>query len=64
MAVTILFYSALHYVDAVLAVSVFDPEDHKERKAQMGVNDTTKRITRNTAKLKRLAGMLDTLRCR
>lgn len=43
-AITILFYSALHYIDAVLAVSLADPEDHKERKAQMSVNDTTKRV--------------------
>jgi bisphosphoglycerate-independent phosphoglycerate mutase (AlkP superfamily) len=45
-AITVLFYAALHYVDAVLAVSLADPEDHKERKAQMAVNETLKRVYR------------------
>jgi hypothetical protein len=45
-AVTVLFYAALHYIDAILAVSLADPEDHKERKAQMAVNDTTRRVYR------------------
>ena len=29
--VTMLFYSALHYVDAFLAISDLHPEDHRER---------------------------------
>ncbi|HET9406793.1 MAG TPA: HEPN domain-containing protein [Candidatus Sulfotelmatobacter sp.] len=43
-AVTLLFYSALHYVDAILAVSGVNPETHTERGDAMGNNDTLKRI--------------------
>lgn len=43
-AVTVLFYAALHYVDAVLAVSGIDPNDHTERQDAIVRNITLKRI--------------------
>lgn len=43
-AVTILFYAAVHYVDAVLSVSRLDPLSHEQRHSAMGVNDTLRRI--------------------
>ena len=39
-AVTIIFYSALHYVDAVLAVSGIHPDNHAQRGAAIGTNAT------------------------
>jgi uncharacterized protein (UPF0332 family) len=54
-AVTILFYAAVHYVDAVLAVSQIHPEDHKERKAAIAVNDTLKCVYREYRKLETLS---------
>ena len=44
--VTILFYAALHYMDAVLSVSAIDPRDHKARHTAIGVNDTLRRVYR------------------
>jgi hypothetical protein len=43
-AITILFYSALHYVDAVLAVSVIHPDSHSQRDDAIGKNDTLMRV--------------------
>ena len=43
-AVTVLFYAALHYVDAVLSVSRLDPLNHAQRHSAMGANDTLRRI--------------------
>ncbi len=43
-AVTVLFYAALHYVDAVLSASRTDPLSHEQRHTAMGVNDTLRRI--------------------
>jgi uncharacterized protein (UPF0332 family) len=42
--VTILFYAALHYVDAILAVSGTHPENHTRRNDFMWTNDTLKKI--------------------
>jgi uncharacterized protein (UPF0332 family) len=39
-AVTILFYAALHYVDAILAVSGIHPDSHSQRGDAMGTNAT------------------------
>jgi uncharacterized protein (UPF0332 family) len=39
-AVTILFYAALHYVDAILAVSGVHPDSHSQRGDAMGANAT------------------------
>ena len=43
-AVTMLFYAALHYVDAVLAASSIHPSKHAERKDAIERNDTVKRV--------------------
>jgi hypothetical protein len=43
-AVTVLFYAALHYVDAVLAVSQVNPDTHGERQTEIQRNDTLKRM--------------------
>jgi hypothetical protein len=43
-AVTVLFYAALHYVDAILAVSQVNPDNHGERQTEIKRNDTLKRI--------------------
>ena len=43
-AITIIFYSALHYVDAVLAASGIHPENHTDRGDAMGVNPTLLRV--------------------
>lgn len=43
-AVTILYYSALHYVDAVLAVSQIHPANHSDRHTAIGRNDSLKRV--------------------
>ncbi len=45
-AVTILFYAAVHYVDAVLSVSRYDPQSHEQRHTAMGVNATLKSVYR------------------
>lgn len=45
-AVTMLFYSALHYFDAVLAVSGEHPKNHQERHDAIDVNDTLKQVYR------------------
>ena len=37
-AVTVIFYAALHYVDAILAASVVHPETHSERNDAIGTN--------------------------
>lgn len=39
-AVTVIFYAALHYVDAILAASVVHPETHSERNDAIGTNAT------------------------
>ena len=39
-AVTIIFYSALHYVDAVLAASSVHPDNHTKRSHAIGANAT------------------------
>jgi uncharacterized protein (UPF0332 family) len=39
-AVTIIFYAALHYVDAILAVSGIHPDNHTQRDAAIGTNET------------------------
>jgi len=54
-AVTVLFYAAVHYMDAILAVSQVHPEDHKERKAAIAVNDTLKRVYPEYHKLETLS---------
>lgn len=54
-AVTVLFYAAVHYIDAVLAVSQVHPEDHKERKAAIAVNDTLKIVYAEYRKLETLS---------
>lgn len=43
-AVTVLFYAALHYVDAILAVSRIDPHKHEERQDSIQKNDTLRRV--------------------
>lgn len=43
-AVTVLYYAAVHYVDAVLAVSSAHPEKHTERHALIATNGTLKRV--------------------
>jgi uncharacterized protein (UPF0332 family) len=43
-AVTIIFYAALHYVDAILAASVVHPETHSERNDAIGTNATLMKI--------------------
>ena len=43
-AATVLYYAALHYVDAILAVSQVDPPDHEQRHALIRRNDTLRRI--------------------
>ena len=42
--VTVLFYSALHYVNAILVVSGEKIDSHGQRQTLMWKNDTTKRI--------------------
>lgn len=39
-AVTIIFYAALHYVDAILAVSAIHPDNHTQRDDAIGTNAT------------------------
>lgn len=39
-AVTILFYAALHYVDAILSVSGIHPDSHTQRDDAIGTNAT------------------------
>lgn len=43
-AVTILFYAALHYVDAILAISGIHPDSHTQRGDAIGTNATLLRI--------------------
>lgn len=43
-AVTIIFYAALHYADAILAVSAVHPETHRERNNAIGTNATLLKI--------------------
>lgn len=43
-AVTVTFYAALHYVDAVLAASVIHPDTHTERNEAIGGNATLLKV--------------------
>jgi uncharacterized protein (UPF0332 family) len=43
-AVTITFYSALHYVDAILAVSGVHPDSHTQRGDAIGTNATLRTV--------------------
>lgn len=43
-AVTMLFYSALHYVDAILAASAVHPETHTQRGDAIGTNPTLQAV--------------------
>ena len=43
-AVTVTFYAALHYVDAILAASVIHPETHTERNDAVGANATLQKV--------------------
>jgi len=43
-AVTIIFYAALHYVDAILAASSIHPDNHTQRDDAIGTNATLLKV--------------------
>ena len=51
-AVTILFYSALHYVDAYLAVKSYHPPDHDARDSEIENNGSLADIYKDYRRLK------------
>jgi uncharacterized protein (UPF0332 family) len=54
-AITIFFYSALHYVDAILAVSGINPENHTSRGDAIGVNQTLLQVRKEYRRLETLS---------
>lgn len=54
-AVTILFYAAVHYVDAVLSVSRVDPLSHEQRHTAMRVNGTLRHVFKQYRTLETLS---------
>jgi uncharacterized protein (UPF0332 family) len=51
-AITMLFYSALHYIDGFLAGKNFHPRDHDARDSEVGNNGTLSPIYNDYRKLK------------